>query len=118
MRDWGRFKVGNRDVLNIVRPKEIKIPTILKEIKESKPSTAETTTSERVYNYNKPKPKALKDPRPKAVKEAIDLVKSQYISSQQKLNPVFIRKFLISRLGAVSGLIAFGLLMKDLYDNR
>ena len=118
MRDWGRFKVGDRDVLNIVRPKEIRIPTILKEIKESKASTSETTTPERVYNYNKPKPKALKDPRPKAVKEAIDLVKSQYISSQQKLNPVFIRKFLISRLGAVSGLIAFGLLMKDLYDNR
>ena len=117
MRDWGRFKVGNRDVLNIVRPKEIGIPTILKKIKEPKVSTKKPDTPGKIYKRVK-KDVKIKDPRPKAVREAVDLVKSQYMTSKQTLSRSFMKRFLISRLGAVGGAVAFALLLKEIYDNR
>jgi hypothetical protein len=40
------------------------------------------------------------------------------MTSKQTLSPSFMKRFLISRLGAVGGAIAFALLLKEIYDNR
>ena len=112
MRDWGKFRVGDRPVLNMVRPKEISIPQIIKEIKEQPERKKTVVSPERKKEYV-PKPKKLRDPRNLAIRAAQSELKSGYQGARKgtKLPISFMKKFLVSRLGlagAIAALAALG----------
>jgi len=100
MRDWGTFRIGDKPVLNIVKPKTIGIPQIIKEIEKPKEKVA-SKPPKRKYDHVD-KPKELRDPRPKRVAEVQRQMKSQYAGTRwgSKLPKGFMKKFLVSRLGA------------------
>lgn len=114
MRDWGTLRVGDKPVLNIVKPKTIGIPQIIKEIKKPK-ERVKATAPKRKYKHV-PKPKELKDPRPKRVIDVQRQMKSQYAGSRwgSKLPKGFMKKFLVSRLGAAGAAVAMAALIYDI----
>tara|TARA_R110002110_G_scaffold93458_6_gene243154 strand:- start:6019 stop:7356 length:1338 start_codon:yes stop_codon:yes gene_type:complete len=116
MRDWAGMKVGDRRVLNIVKPKTIGIPQIIKEIKDvPAKKAAQAEKPRRKYEYVK-KPEVLRDPRNKTIRGVQAEMKSQYKGARvgTKLPRQFMKKFLTSRLGAVGALAAMAALIYDI----
>ena len=118
MRDWGKFRIGDKTVLNIVKPKEIGIPQIIKELKKPK-SRVKKKPPVRKYEYVS-KPEELTDPRPKHVKEVQRQMKSQYAGTRYgtKLPKGFMKKFMVSRLGAAGAAISMAALIYDIAKGK
>tara|TARA_Y100000588_G_scaffold777_3_gene1043 strand:+ start:4438 stop:5778 length:1341 start_codon:yes stop_codon:yes gene_type:complete len=116
MRDWAGIKVGDRRVLNIVKPKTIGIPQIIKEIKDIPAKKAAKAEQPRKKYEHVKKPKQLTDPRNKDIKNIQREMYSQYKGARtgSKLPKQFMKKFLVSRLGAVGAVVAMAALIHDI----
>lgn len=118
MRDWGKFRVGDRPVLNIVKPKEIGIPQILKEIKDRETRPAAKPPKRTTKHVSKPK--ALTDPRTKVQRQVMNKLKSQYAGARYgtALPKAFMKRFAISRLGAVGAVTGAAMLLHSYWKDK
>ena len=118
MRDWGKFRVGDKRVLNIVKPKEIGIPQIIKEIKDRETRPAAKPPKRTTKHVSKPK--ALTDPRTKVQRQVMNKLKSQYAGARYgtALPKAFMKRFAVSRLGAVGAVFGTAMLLHSYWKDR